>query len=108
MSSITVRNTPNLTTTHQQSLFEETWTYIDYQGVYKHRNSLVSTLGAALESRLEAIRDDSLDPYISRDTCTYWTLKPPHVVFNVLDGLGYRVVAAITINQTAVWTLQRQ
>ena len=113
MPYITVRNTPNLTATHQQSLFEKTWTYIDYQGTYENRNPTYKTLGTALESGLNAIRDfdmldETPDPYISRDTCTYSTSKPPHAVFNFLEGLGYKVVAAITINQTAIWTLHKQ
>ena len=43
-------------------------------------------------------------------TCTYSTLKSPHEVLNVLEGFGYRVVAAVTINQrgTVVWTLHKQ
>lgn len=108
MPYITVRNT--LTATHQQSLIES-WTYIDYQGTYKSSNPLGSTLGTSLERELGAFCDhdaSTYHPYIPRDTCTYWTAKPPHVVFNFLEGLGYKVVAAITVNQTAVWTLHKQ
>ena len=40
---------------------------------------------------------------------TYRSDKAPHEVLNVLEGYGYRVVAAITImKQTAVWTLHKQ
>ena len=114
MPYITVRNKPNLTTTHQQNLFKRTMTYIDYQGKHSPRPVLdldTSTLGQELRHKLQASAvyyDESRDPSISRDTCTYSTEKPPHVLFNVLERLGYKVVAAITIDQTAVWTLHKK
>ena len=102
MQYITVRNTPIQTATRQHNFFAQTRTYIDYQGSYHN------ALGSELRGRLNAGYDGSHDSYFPRDTCTYWTDKPRHVVFNVLAGFGYKVVAAITIDQTAVWTLHWQ
>ena len=107
MPYITVRNKPNLTTSPRQNVFERTLTYIDYQGRHSPIPALdhgTSTLGDELRQKLEAsavFYDESLDPFISRDTCTYSTKKPPHVVFNVLEVLGYKVAAMSFKNDTA-------
>ena len=62
--------------------------------------AIVSSLGASL---------DHESAVTGSGTCTYSTVKSPHEVLNVLEGFGYRVVAAVTINQlNVVWTLHKQ
>ena len=80
MPYITVRNKSNMTTIRPYNLFERTLTYIDYQGTYQ------DTIGLGLVSRLSASCD--LTRSSDQDKCSYWTDKPPHVVFNVPGKLG--------------------
>ena len=106
MPYITVRNTPISSASRRENVFEKSRTYIDYQGSAEANGA--RTLGTELRSRLRASLEGNHDLFTPRDTVTHSTDRPPHVVFNVLEGLGYKVVAAITINQTAVWTLHKQ
>ena len=106
MPYITVRYTPiDVTCRFEANLFAGTSnTYIDC--VYAN---FASSLETAIVSSLEASLDH--EPAVTGSgTCTYSTVKSPHEVLNVLEGFGYRVVAAVTINQhgTVVWTLRKQ
>ena len=100
MPYITVHYTPiDLTCSYanEANLFAgSSNSYID--GAYANLDTaIVSSLGAS-------------HTMTRSGTCTYSTGKSPHEVLNVLEGFGYRVVAAVTINQrgTVVWTLHKQ
>ena len=98
MPYITVRNTPNSLGTSK--------TYIDFanasgsSSLKQLEGEIVSSLGASIDHRLTLNWSGS---------CTYSTVKSPHEVLNVLEGFGYRVVAAVTYAVHAiVWTLHKQ
>ena len=100
MSYVIVRNTLSLAFQRNSSLefYAGTATYIEYQGSYD------DDIGNSLQ-RLGFQWDRHLDPSTKRDTCIYWTYKPPYVVLNGLRGLSYQVVASHTIQETCMWTL---
>ena len=105
MPYITVRYTP-IDATNEHNWFEKKCTYIDC--TYVNRFGSFTQLEGAIVSSLGASTDLKRDVPGS-GTCTFSTVKSPHEVLDVLDGFGYRVVAAVTINQrTLVWTLHKQ
>ena len=102
MPYITVRYTPNVAGSEAEWFAGTSKTYIDRA----YANWSSSDLELALISRsLLGVNVDHSPPLSG--TRTYSTVKTPHEVLDFLEGIGYRVVAAITINQTAVWTLHK-
>ena len=103
MPYITVRNTPNYAAYPEHMWFVGTCTYIDCAfALYSN------SLDPRIVSSLQATLDHSPPQRTDSGYCSYRSNKSPHEVLNVLEGYDYRVVAAITINQTAVWTLHKQ
>ena len=103
MPYITVRNTPNHTRYPENLTFVGTCTYIDCAYAIN-----ASSLEPEIVSSLQATLDERPPQGTDSGYCSYRSNKSPHTVLNVLERYGYRVVAAITINQTAVWTLHKQ
>ena len=105
MPYITVRYTPpNVAGSEAEWFAGTSKTYIDRA----YANWSSSDLEAALISRsLLGVKVDHSPP--SSGTRTYSTVKSPHEVLDFLEGIGYRVVATVTIDQrTVVWTLHKQ
>lgn len=109
MPYITVRYTPNDATHplgHPTNSFAGTRkiTYIDGA-----RANFASSHGTVILGSLEASFDESATAAAWNGSCAYSTAKSPHEALDILEGFGYRVVAAVTVNQgTVVWTLHKQ
>ena len=100
MPYITVRYTPPNVAGYEAEWFAGTSkTYID--------RAYANWSSSELDAALLGVSVDHSPP--SSGTRTYSTVKTPHEVLDFLEGIGYRVVAAVTINQrTVVWTLNKQ
>ena len=74
----------------------EVTTYIDYS--HGKGTDVSKTISDALQPRTEVTSNE----LISR----WYTMQPPFLVLAILQDLGFPVVAANTVGETTVWTLQ--
>ena len=94
MPYITVRNTPNYAAYPEHMWFVGTCTYIDC-AYTNSASSLEKEIVSSLQASSAHGSDD--DHYtIASGYYSYRSDNAPHEVLNVLEGYGYRVVAAIT------------
>ena len=71
-------------------------TYIDYS--HGKGTDVSKTISAVLQPLTEVISNELIS--------TWYTIQPPFLVLAILQDLGFPVVAANTVGETTVWTLQ--